>query len=142
MTMGEEMLRLGGVAVIAVSIALVLKNQRPELALQVSVVTGIVLLAAAIAIAGEVKRQAEEFMQNYSVDGNGIAAVIKITGIAYTAQFSADICRDAGESAVASRIELAGRLMMLLAALPMVFSAVEAICGLVSWEGCCCLGRC
>lgn len=118
---------------IAVSIALVLKNQRPELALQVSIVTGIVLLAAAIAIAGEVKRQAEEFMQNYSVDGNGIAAVIKITGIAYTAQFSADICRDAGESAVASRIELAGRLMMLLAALPMVFSAVEAICGLVSW---------
>ena len=72
MTMGEEMLRLGGVAVIAVSIALVLKNQRPELALQVSIVTGIVLLAAAIAIAGEVKRQAEEFMQNYSVDGNGI----------------------------------------------------------------------
>ena len=47
--MGEEMLRLGGVAVIAVSIALVLKNQRPELALQVSIVTGIVLLAAAIA---------------------------------------------------------------------------------------------
>lgn len=133
MTMGEEMLRLGGVAVIAVSIALVLKNQRPELALQVSIVTGIVLLAAAIAIAGEVKRQAEEFMQNYSVDGNGIAAVVKITGIAYTAQFSADICRDAGESAVASHIELAGRLMMLLAALPMVFSAVEAICGLVSW---------
>ena len=68
MTMGEEMLRLGGVAVIAVSIALVLKNQRPELALQVSVVTGIVLLAAAIAIAGEVKQRAEEFMQNYSVD--------------------------------------------------------------------------
>ena len=132
MTMGEEMLRLGGVAVIAVSIALVLKNQRPELALQVSIVTGIVLLAAAIAIAGEVKQRAEEFMQNYSVDGNGIAAVVKITGIAYTAQFSADICRDAGESAVASRIELAGRLMMLLAALPMVFSAVEAICGLVS----------
>ena len=131
MTMGEEMLRLGGVAVIAVSIALVLKNQRPELALQVSIVTGIVLLAAAIA--GEVKRQAEEFMQNYSVDGAGIAAVVKITGIAYAAQFSADICRDAGESAVASRIELAGRLMMLLAALPMVFSAVEAICGLVSW---------
>ena len=129
MTMGEEMLRLGGVAVIAVSIALVLKNQRPELALQVSIVTGIVLLAAAIAIAGEVKQQAEEFMQNYSVDGAGIAAVVKITGIAYTAQFSADICRDAG----ASRIELAGRLMMLLAALPMVFSAVEAICGLVSW---------
>ena len=72
-------------------------------------------------------------MQNYSVDGAGIAAVVKITGIAYTAQFSADICRDAGESAVASRIELAGRLMMLLAALPMVLSAVEAICGLVSW---------
>ena len=92
-----------------------------------------VLLAAAIAIAGEVKQRAEEFMQNYSVDGAGIAAVVKITGIAYTAQFSADICRDAGESAVASRIELAGRLMMLLAALPMVFSAVEAICGLVSW---------
>ena len=133
MTMGEEMLRLGGVAVIAVSIALVLKNQRPELALQVSVVTGIVLLAAAIAIAGEVKQRAEEFMQNYLVDGAGIAAVVKITGIAYTTQFSADICRDAGESAVASRIELAGRLMMLLAALPMVFSAVEAICGLVSW---------
>lgn len=59
MTMGEEMLRLGGVAVIAVSIALVLKNQRPELALQVSIVTGIVLLAAAIAIAGEVKQRAE-----------------------------------------------------------------------------------
>ena len=80
MTMGEEMLRLGGVAVIAVSIALVLKNQRPELALQVSIVTGIVLLAAAIAIATRLYPNSTHLWKRKSDDGVAEAALIAMYG--------------------------------------------------------------
>ncbi len=130
--MVTDILKLGGAALMAVSAAMILKSQRPELALYVSLAACIILLGAALSAAGEIKRQAEELMTKYSLNTQGIGTVVRIAGVAYAAQLCSDICRDAGEGAVASRIELAGRLMMLLAALPMVLSAVEAICGLLA----------
>ena len=74
---------------------------------------------------------ANGMLNKYGLDPEGIKAVTKVIGIAYIAQFSADTCRDCGESSLAGKVELTGRLMMITAAIPLVVSTVEAIGGLM-----------
>ena len=57
--------------------------------------------------------------------GGYFTALLKALGCAFTAQTAADICRDTGESALASKIELAGRVELLLIALPLATEVVE-----------------
>lgn len=125
------MLKLSAVAIIALCAVLILRKYREELAMQVSLAAGIVILSMAVKTAGEISSMANGMMERYGLDPLGMKSVSKMIGIAYIAQFSADTCRDCGESSLAGKVELAGRLMMVTAAIPLITSTVEAIGGLM-----------
>jgi len=126
-----DVLKLAAVAVIALCAVLVLKSYRPEIAMQVSIGAGIVILAYGMNTVENIFYSANSIMSQYGLDPEGMISVGKMIGIAYIAQFSADTCRDCGESSLAGKVELAGRLMMLTAAMPLVISTLEAIGGLM-----------
>ena len=129
--MGIEVLKLSSVALIAICAVAVIKSYRPELAMQVSIGAGIVILAYGMNAVAGIAQTADSFFSRYGIDSEGIRSIGKMIGIAYIAQFSADTCRDCGESSLAGKVELAGRLMMVTAALPLVVSTLEAIGGLM-----------
>ena len=58
--------------------------------------------------------------------------MLKVIGTAYLAQFAADLCRDAGESAVAGKVELAGRVLILALCLPVLMSILEMVGSILS----------
>ena len=68
---------------------------------------------------------------SYGLNSDYIMLIFKVVGIAYIIQLAAQICTDAGESAIASKVELAGRVMILLAAAPTAFSILDMILELV-----------
>jgi stage III sporulation protein AD len=53
--------------------------------------------------------------------------LLKIIGISYLVEFGAQVCRDAGEGAIASKIELAGKVMILVMAVPIIAFALDTI---------------
>jgi stage III sporulation protein AD len=57
--------------------------------------------------------------------------LIKIIGIAYLAQFAGEICKDAGESAMAAKVERGGRIMILAAALPAAVTLLDMVAALL-----------
>lgn len=64
--------------------------------------------------------------------GDGyFAVVLKVIGIAYLTQFGAQLCADAGEGTVAAKIELAGKILMMTAAAPVLIGLLELVMGLV-----------
>ncbi len=128
---GMDVLKLAGVAAIALCAVLVLKSYRPELAMQLSIGAGVVILAYGINTVESIAGAANSLMTKYGLDPEGMRSVGKMIGIAYIAQFSADTCRDCGESSLGGKVELAGRLMMVAASIPLVVSTVEAIGGLM-----------
>jgi len=132
--MAAAVIRIAGMAVIAVSAVQILRQCRPELAVYVSIAAALAILALCLDTIQGLRQAVEEFLlkYSYSIGGESIKAVLKITGIAYIAQFAADACRDCGESAVASKVELAGRLMMVAAAFPLISSTMTAIMELMS----------
>ena len=131
--MGTEVLKLSAVALIAICSVVVVKSYRPELAMQVSIGAGIVILAYGMNTVGGIAQTADSFLGRYGIDSEGMKSIGKMIGIAYIAQFSADTCRDYGESSLAGKVEFAGRLMMVTAAMPLVISTLEAIGGLM-WQ--------
>jgi stage III sporulation protein AD len=66
--------------------------------------------------------------------GNGqpyVSLVVKVIGVAYLAELGASVCLDAGESAVAAKIELAGRVVILVIAAPVILDVAHVIIGLM-----------
>lgn len=113
--------------IIASLLYIILKDMRGPFAFIVLLITGIVLFIAIISQIGAVIRLIESLGQKAQVNGMYIETILKIIGIAYITELGASITKDAGLGAVASKIELAGKLFILLLAIPIITAVVEAI---------------
>ena len=116
----ELIIRLSALAVLAALLALLLKGRQGELGLLVAL-TGLGALLFAL---GEPLGDLIAFLRTLS-EGTGLDAAVfaplyKILGIALVVQLGGDLCRDAGESALAAGLETAGSICAMLAALPLL----------------------
>lgn len=105
-------------ALVGTSLAVLLKGMRPELAVVVGVVTGVTVLLAIVGELSGLFDTIRALASEYGLDEGYLGVLVKIVGIAYAAQFGADVCRDAGEAGTAAKVELAGRVLILASALP------------------------
>lgn len=122
-----EILQIVGLGLIATVIIVILKVQRPEIAVQVSIITGILVF---FMIAGKLFAVVEllkTYSKKASIDSMYINILLKIIGIAYIVEFAAEICKDAGESSIASKIELAGKVIIIVLAVPIITSLLDLI---------------
>ncbi|OQB14172.1 MAG: Stage III sporulation protein AC/AD protein family protein [Firmicutes bacterium ADurb.Bin193] len=71
------------------------------------------------------------YIQRLGIDTEYIIILIKIIGIAYLTQLAASICEDAGEKAIAMKIEFAGRLTIILMSAPLMFAILNLITGIL-----------
>lgn len=112
-------IKLCGIAVIGVCAALIMRAAKSELAMPVGVITGIIILASAISSVYPIVAFAEGLSRENSYSLY-FSTVLKALGIGIAAQTAADICRDSGEGAVASKLEFAAKVGILLLGLPVV----------------------
>jgi stage III sporulation protein AD len=122
-----EILQIVGLGVVATVLIAVLKTQRPELAVQVSIMTGIVVFLMIASKLAAVIEVLDSFTRKVNIDTAYLSTVLKIIGIAYIAEFGAEVCKDAGESAIASKIELAGKVVIIVLAVPIITSLLDLI---------------
>lgn len=122
-----EILQIVGVGIVAAILIVILKSQKPEIGVQVSIITGIAIF---LLIAGKMSAVIDllnSFARKANIDSSYISTLLKIVGIAYITEFGADICRDAGESSIASKIELAGKVIIVVIAVPIITSLLDLI---------------
>ncbi|MEL7603035.1 MAG: stage III sporulation protein AD [Bacillota bacterium] len=123
--------QLAAFGLLAASIVVLVRAYRPEMALQISIVAGLLLLLYIIAQVSGILASLKAISERYGVNSAYIGVLIKIIGIAYLAQFAGEICKDAGESAMASKVELGGRIMILAAALPAAVTLLDMVAALL-----------
>ncbi len=114
-----EFLSLIGVALTAAVLAVLLRQYKPDYALLIGIGAGVLILIAVITKAQPVFEEISTLMSGAHVNSEYILILIKSLGICFVAQLASDACRDAGESAIASKVELAGKFAVLLIALPL-----------------------
>lgn len=125
-------LRAAAVGVITAFLSLILKSYKKELALCVSIAGGIVILLLILPLI----KQAVDAIENISVltgiNNSYISLIIKVTALAYAAEFGAGIAKDAGENALAMKIELCGKLVIFSVCIPTLISLIETVTRLIS----------
>lgn len=96
------------------------KQFKPEFALPLLLVGSAALLLGLAPQIASIIEAVQRMAQNCGIDSKYIQIVVKTTGIACLCSIAASMCRDAGQSALGSKIELGGRLSILVLAMPVV----------------------
>lgn len=126
-----EILQVVGIGLIGAILAVFVKERNKELAVMVSLVTGVIILLFAVTKIGAVLDVLEMLSDHANVNRFYLTTVLKIIGIAYIAEFGAQICRDAGEGSTASKIEITAKILVMVLALPIIVAILESILRLI-----------
>ena len=126
-----DIVKIAAVGLVAGLLAIIIKKNNPELSVQISIAAGIMIF---LMVADQLV-YAVDFLRNFSeqYEGvyEGVKVVLKITGIAYVCEFAVQILRDAGENATASKIELGGKVMIMVVTLPLLGNFLDIILSLM-----------
>lgn len=114
-------------ALFLVFVVILFRPVRPELATLLALAAGALILLSLLPTLLLLVGALRDLMARTQVDFSYVAMVVKVVGIAYLAQFAADVARDAGETALAGKIELGGRVAILAAALPALWALIEVL---------------
>jgi stage III sporulation protein AD len=122
-----EIIQVVGLALIATVLILIVKEQKPMFAFLIAAATGIVIFMLLIGKIGAVIEVLKRLAENSGMENIYLKTVLKIIGIAYIAEFGAQIVRDAGQESIASKIELAGKVLILVLAIPIISIIIETV---------------
>ena len=120
-----------GAGVLCAVLAITIKKQSPEIALIITIASSVLIflmvlpmLTQVIGVLSQVGGMLDGGMQYVSL-------AFRVIGVAYMAELGASVCTDAGESAIAAKIDLGGRVIIMVMALPVVVDIVGVVLGLL-----------
>lgn len=121
------MIKIAAMGIGAAVLAAWVKTMKPEYSLWITVFSGILLGLAVIMKLETIVKELHFLQQYFANYASYIKLLIKIVGITYLAEFSSDLCKDAGANTLASQIELFGKLSILVLCMPIMTSLLETI---------------
>ena len=122
-----EIIKIIGIAFIALIIIIMLKQYRPEYAIFISILTGILILFLVMDRLTGIINLIETIQDKFDINTQFIALLIKITGIAFLSEFAVSVCKDSGEAAIASKIEIGSKIIIISMSIPIISSLLEII---------------
>ena len=122
-----EIIKIIGIAFIAVIIIVLLRQYRPEFAIYISLLTGVLILLLVIDDLNGIINLLNSIADKVSINASFLALLIKITGIAFLSEFAVSICKDTGEGAIASKIEIGSKIIIISMSIPIISSLLEII---------------
>ena len=122
-----EIMQIVAIGLVATIFAVFIKQQRPEMAVQLSIATGVIIFLLVIGKVGIIINTLEDLANKADINVFYLTTVLKIVGIAYVAEFGSQICKDAGEGAIASKIEFAAKVIVMVMAIPIIVAILESI---------------
>ena len=128
-----EIIKIVGIALIAMVIIIMLKQYRPEYAIFISILTGILILILVMDRLTGIINLIQSIEDKFSINTQFIALLIKITGIAFLSEFAVSICKDSGEAAIASKIEIGSKIIIISMSIPIISSLLEIILKILPW---------
>lgn len=123
---------LAGFALVAVVALVVLRTARPELATILALAVTAAIFAAILPEIVRIVQLLRDLANQGGVAPDYLGTVLRIVGVAYLTEFGAQVARDAGEGAVASKVELGGKVLVLTMALPILLGILQLVVHLLT----------
>ncbi len=124
------LIKIAAIAVAGTVLGLVIKKNSPEMSLMLTISLAMIALYLAFDTIKGVTDFIASLAETAQLSPAVLSIVFKTIGISIITKLSSDVCRDAGQSSVASGVELAGAFAALYISLPLfktVMSMIEAL---------------
>lgn len=116
-----------GAGIIGAVLSVVLRQYKPEFSIYITLITGMLMLGAAVTAVKPVIETVSGYLQIADPDTSYADVLIKSLAVCYITQMASDSCADAGEKSIAAKIELAGKFAIVLLALHVFDRLMEVI---------------
>ena len=122
-----DIVKIVGIGIIAVIIITIIKKYKPEFAIYVSILAGIIIFFMVFENLSGIIDLINDLTLKSNVNSDFIKILLKITGIAFLAEFAVQICMDLGESALANKVDLGGKVIIISLSIPILSSLIETV---------------
>ncbi len=126
-----EIAQIVGLALITTVLLLILRQEKPVMAVILSIVFSIIIFTLMMSKMASIISVMQELTHRAEINYFFLATVLKILGVAYLGEFAAAICQDAGEQAVAKKVEFASKIIIAVLALPIMIAILESLMDLM-----------
>ena len=123
----SEVIKIIGIGMISLIIIIVIKQYRPEFAVYISIIAGILILLISLQKMGVVVNLIQSISEKAGINGEFLSILLKITGIAILTEFAVSVCKDSGESAIANKVDMGGKVIIISMSIPIIASLLESI---------------
>ncbi len=122
-----DIIQVAAIGIIGAMLSITIKKQTPEIALVISIAASVLIFFMVIPKISAVFELLEKISSNISGGTGFVPVILKIIGIAYIAEFASQICTDAGEGAIASKIDLAAKVLIMVLSAPIILTLLDLI---------------
>lgn len=122
-----DIIKIIGIAFIAIIVIVILKQYRPEFAIYASILAGVLILTMVSNTLSGIIEMIKSIYSKTNINSNFLSILIKITGIAILTEFAVSMCKDAGESAVASKVDIGGKIIIISLSIPIISALVDTV---------------
>ena len=122
-----DIIKIIGIGLVSLIIILILRQYKPEFAIYVSLIAGIAILAISLGQISGVINLLNNIANKANINTQFISLLLKITGIAFLTEFAVSISNDCGETAIANKIDLGGKVLIIVISMPIISALLETI---------------
>ena len=122
-----ELVKIIGIGVVALIAIIILKQYKPEFVIYISLLAGTIILFLSLDKINGIVNLLSNLSTKANISNQFLTILLKITGIAFLTEFAVSICKDSGEAAIASKIDLGGKVIIIGMSIPIISALLELI---------------
>ena len=122
-----EIVKIIGIAISAVIISVIVKQYKPEFSLYISLTACILIFFLIFDKLSGIVSLLNNLASKMEGASEFLKILIKITGIAILTEFAVNICKDAGENAIGSKVDLGGKVIIVTMSIPIISAMLETV---------------
>lgn len=122
-----EIIKIIGIGLISLIIIMILKQYKPEFTIYASLIGGALILLLVVDKLSGIITLLTDLSNKLSYNNKFLIILMKITGITFLTEFATSICKDSGETAIANKVDLAGKVLIISMSIPIISSLLETI---------------
>ncbi len=122
-----EIFKIIGIALATTITVIIVKQTKPELAIFVGVAGSIIIFLYIVNLLEQVFDVFNYILSSTHIDSEMFVILLKIVGVGYITEFASNICIDSGNTAIASKLQLAGKLIIFILAIPIITNLIDMI---------------
>lgn len=122
-----DIIKIIGVGLISLIIITIVRQYKPEFTLYVSLLAGALILIFIMDKIGGIVDLLTSLANKTAINNQFLLLLIKITGIAFLTEFAVSLCKDSGENAIANKVDMGGKVIIVSMSIPIISSLLETV---------------